>query len=680
VVDGSFTYAAFTSLLTPMNQKDGDNELYLPADTSVVIKYTEATKIFTPYGITPAPDNIRYKKDGILYPFPSYIDSLQYFDDRIEVLDSDDSGVVFVEPLNSYWSTVQEMEQVFGDTEYHKYIAGGFAFFNNHSTHASDVYTGASQYGDQLTSRVGATYSSSEMSIVGASTNVSSSLAMSSCATYSVESPAEYSNLYITADVEMSDIFIDGVQIENDAISTYTYHVEVRAITITNTNYGAVDIAGLKFRYDMAGNGDKNYFPTEVDNDLNNVRFRYENESHFGVSPSMVLGYGVDLLSAFGFSEVDLRSPIKFIYSVTFEWDGRLTPTTDRTYSAKVPKMRIAIASKEDYSVDDLYVVNASNENSITSVADSYIDTCSRQNLTSLGFDAPAIGWGLELPSGDITEAVNTADITSNAPAVELVYSTNKTGTKQVKYDLLRYGNGIGHVDSLGLESWADISTMYVGGVEITPYDITGVPSVKTIDTNKVYTDIGVTHADGNIDIRNTEQGVYDSSYVEGVDSDNDKKALWFSGNLLYQKYNVKNEYPKVLANCRGVVDAVEYIKRQYAVNGIVTGIRDGEVYADMRKRFTISFTVPTEFAIENSLWIGKGITPILPSFGSGGTGIITGLSRSLKDGNVTITAEVVGDIIATTTSFVIIESGIQTDSIVESGTQDITYKETING
>jgi len=676
-VSGKF-YTVFFATIMPLNHKEGDASLFLPVDSTVVVKFTEATKVYTPYGTTPAPDNIRYKKDGELFQFPSYIDSLQYFDDRIEILDSDDSGVVFVEPKSAHWSTVQELEEAFPiEVGFPKKYLEGFVFFYDQNTDIT-VHSGSTLDGDGIATRDGSNYASSEMGMTAlAPEGVTGNINMSSCVTYVVENPLLHNNLYLTGDVEMSEIYHNGAPITGSTVHYYDYRVFVHAITITSQTYMPVEIENLASGWFPSGNGEKNYFPATVKNDVANENFRYDNEAHFdNYTGKVSLGYSTDLLEQFDFSPVDLRNPIKFIYQIDFHW--RMPFSSNNTYSAKIPKMRLAIASKEGYSVDDLYIDGASNVDGITTVADSYVDVCSRQNLTSLGFDTPAKGWGLEIPTGDITEAVNTTDILANAPLIELIYSTNATGTKAVTYDLLRYGNGVGHIDSLGLESWADIGVMYTGGVEITPYDIAGIPTVKSIDTNKVYTDIGVATTDGNIEIKNTEQSVYDSSYVTGIDSTDDMKALWFSGNLLYQKFNVKNEYPKVLANCRGIVDVVPYIKRQYETNGVTSGIDAGEVFATMQKRFTLSFTVSTEFAIENFLWIGKGITPIFPSFGSGGTGIITGLSRSLKNGTVTISAEMVGETIATTTTHVIVESGTQTDSIIESGSQPDTYKETI--
>ena len=338
--------------------------------------------------------------------------------------------------------------------------------------------------------------------------------------------------------------------------------------------------------------------------------------------------------------------------------------------------MKINVFSEESFDIDKLYADNVSGKDGVSTIAEMYVDVCSRQNLTTLGIATPSTGWGLSVPNESVDVAVNTSEILANASGEQIKYKTDSTSSKAVKTDLLRYGFGMGYIDKSGLESWSSVLSMYDSdGVNITAYDVIGDPSVTGFNSNRVYCDIGITTHKGNFTISNTEQDPidYDGSYVSGFDSGS-AKSLWLLGNVLYKKYAVKNEYLKTLSEVDAIVDEVSYIKNQYAIAGAVL-VGDSAV---LYERYTLRFGLSTEFVISNDMWKGSKIVFTYPHTASLHTGVITGLSKSISDEVYTITAEMVGGILESTEVFQIVESGSQVDNIIESGTQTDNYIEAV--
>ena len=666
-IDG-IDYSAVVFLLIPMNRKDENGEWYLPYGSTIVVRFTDYAKVYTPQGIIPSPDNVTYENNGVQLPFPSYIDSLFYYDDRIEILDSDDSGLSFVNPSRCRLATVDEIQSLNGG------IFGGddgyaVTFSNSSYNTMSSTITNA----DNIAYRG----EGDRCVIEGYYENKSIGESLTRpvfMVAYEIQNPDNYENLYITGDISLSAFesypSYPAVSyfrpIKNITVSMWVRTILGDAVVITES----VNISNID-SFPTPDPIHSYIFPPTAGVSTSNVNFRITNDGRF-----LHLGNDIDLLSFVTLQEVEIKNPITVFYSVSFP---HATTNDDEIFWWRhTVEIAMNVHTKVDYSLSDLKVQNASNSDGITDIATAYIDVCSKQNLTTLGVSTPSKGWGLELPTDDISVAVNTVDILAKAPYTQLTYSSNSTGTKNTKYNLLKYGFGIGYIDDGGLENWADISKMYdAGGVAIAPFNVVGEPSVRSYDGNKVFCDIGVKSSSGNITVKNTEQDVFNSDYVTGIVGD-DAKLLWFAGNLLYNKFQVKNEYNTNLSDCTNIVDAVGYISNQYILQGAVGGIVNGSPVVMLYDRYTISFTVSTEFAISSGLWIGSNISFTFPHIANGDTGIITGMIRNIDSEVVSITAEMVGDVISSNEENVIIESGDREDNIIESGDRETNYVETV--
>jgi len=177
--------------------------------------------------------------------------------------------------------------------------------------------------------------------------------------------------------------------------------------------------------------------------------------------------------------------------------------------------------------------------------------------------------------------------------------------------------------------------------------------------------------------ITNTEQAVFDESYVTGNLSAAEKETLWNKAKLLYNQYGVVNDVPESMAKCSwviGVGGAKIYLDRWLEWQGASD---DG--FKDRRE---VSFTVPYEFAVENSLDVGSLIDICIPfdNCANNAIGVITKINHNLKVTNpvckvtayVEITIPVIENNIDESGTRVddIDESGSRTDNIDESGSR----------
>jgi hypothetical protein len=179
------------------------------------------------------------------------------------------------------------------------------------------------------------------------------------------------------------------------------------------------------------------------------------------------------------------------------------------------------------------------------------------------------------------------------------------------------------------------------------------------------------------IRITNTDKAVYSADYVETNGTLTNKEDLWNAGRALYLYYGIKNTAPSQLTTSKyfsSDASAEKYLESWLQWQGW------DSFDEKVKERREISFVVPYEFAIENSLDIGSPIAISVPQYESLGDlkGVLTKINYQLqiKDPKVTCTAFVevspiseFGDIIETGDNVdTIVESGDQVDEIIEQG------------
>jgi hypothetical protein len=307
----------------------------------------------------------------------------------------------------------------------------------------------------------------------------------------------------------------------------------------------------------------------------------------------------------------------------------------------------------------------------ITNTADAYESTLKLQNYKTEHIAPPSEGWGLGYTTDDLSGVIDQALTTRNIP---LSWQPDDVSSKKIKRELLKYTTGIGMIDSSGLESWRDPLAMYEDtGFLFTNFHIKEKDlKPVSISDNKIFCEIGVTYANGTISVTNVEQENYSSEYVIGVTDPDDRQALWFAGRLLYQRYGIKNKFRQSLGDIKGIsdeVDAVDYIKRQYSLAGVVFGSEIVSLYS----RYTVKFTVNTEvvwqaIAATGSFEIGSPLKLTYPSVAQADTGIVTGITPNIDGGETAISAEMVGVILDTQEEVIIQEAGDAPDEKQEQG------------
>jgi hypothetical protein len=206
---------------------------------------------------------------------------------------------------------------------------------------------------------------------------------------------------------------------------------------------------------------------------------------------------------------------------------------------------------------------------------------------------------------------------------------------------------------------------------------IEGKPSVKMIDTTRVYAEPFVKYLNGAISITNVEKTAYNSSYVTGVTDTAKAEQLWRMGRLLYQRYGVKTPYPKKLSEIEAIVteaDAIDYLYTQFAIGGAfpVNGTS-----ALVKDRYTVSFKTSTEHVFGKGYTIGTGITFAFPNIANDGwAGYLTEIEYEYGTGKVILTGEYIAETSAVSEVLRILETDTATDRILETDTATDRYIE----
>lgn len=645
----------FGVTLIPMNAKDSEGVDFFPNGSTLILEGTKYDKIYTPYGSDFVPDNLEVKTDGVFKPFPSYIDSRVDFQDegRIEILDVDNSGDSFVAPYGvAQWSKTDEVAGLFGHTK----VADGVFV-------SSGVTVGSVEYSDTTNLSDRETPQPANITISGINGGVGDKV-------YVVyEYPVRLgSNLPEALYSTMENRF------EVNAAIGFARFLIVKTISdryFIDTFVGNAVIGG-----DII---DEMILPTQVLNDDSNENYRWENSSLSGA-----LGKALEILDSV-LNDYEKENVMIVKCAVEYVHTGFVNDEI-KQYSKMAPAIPVS------YDTDEIYLSSVEGRGSITGTvitdtSTAYESTLQLQNFETMGITTPTTtpailssGWGLQYPTESLDNAI---DPLINVRSLPLEYQASSVSTKDIKLDMLKYTAGIGHLDDKGRETWHDATNLYSGtGYIFDKNKIDGRPTIVEINPIRIYPEIGVTYANGAISVGNVEQSVYDSSYVTGVSDPDDARNLWFAGNLLYTKYKIKNKYPQKLGDIKGIKnesDAIQYIKNQYKLAGVVIADNIVTLYS----RFNASFVVSQEYIWEaisqyDSFTLGTPVRFSYPNIASGVSSLVTSYKPNPLTGKTSITVECTGDSIAVNEETLIIESGTQTNTIVESGTQTDTFKEEI--
>lgn len=658
-IDGK-EYATVWADIQPYMYKTQNGENAILKDEIIAVKYVDFATVLYTNNSSVGMGNV-YNSDGV--KIPEYIDYIEYNENSVNIIDANSRGFSFIEPERTRWANEEEMKAIFGE-QYLSIGSDGVCF--KHDQYGTiDSWDSSVTNGDNIGYRksTGGDISTATSTQTGRAFESGGGAAMwtNFAVAYDIDNVSDYETLYASM-----QCYIDNVNgwIIGDIFST----VRVKTIRKTHDvsyseNLQVITEDGEDYKVDDF------ILPNEVARDNENSSFLFKS---YGVTGR--IWYSVDIMNGIPLEDYEKNNPMTVYYTVQLRHNTGITSAIPRTVD--VTNMKVNVFSDVDFDLNDLYANNVTGKDGLFKISDIYNDVCKRQNFSCFGLPTPQQGWGIGDTTGDTGVAVNSTGILSTAPATEIKYKTDSTVTKDVKNDLLRFGCGIGFIDQNGLESWANLLSMYdSGGVNITAYDVIGVPSANGLNSNRVYCDIGITTNKGSFTISNTEQGAVDyrSEYADGFDSQTGKN-LWLLGNILHKRFQVKNEYPKKLSEVDAVVDEVEYIKNQYAIAGAVSVDGNAVLY----DRYTLKINLPTEFVIANDIWKGSKILFSFPNIASGHTGVITGIGKDISDEIYTIAAEMVGGIIDSTETYEIIESGSQIDNIVESGSQETNYIEVV--
>jgi hypothetical protein len=243
---------------------------------------------------------------------------------------------------------------------------------------------------------------------------------------------------------------------------------------------------------------------------------------------------------------------------------------------------------------------------------------------------------------------------------------------------MLKYTTSIGTLNSDGLETVRSVLSMYdTGGFLISKHIIKGVPTITQIDPTRIYPEIGVSYANGNINITNVEQEFFDLSYVTGITDYAIAEGLWRCGWVLYKKYGMKNSYPKNLSNISGIkteADAIAHIEGQYQIMGATRSDRD----AVLNNRYKAVLLTGNDIVYAQNFVLGDNVTFDYPNIASMDTANIVKIGKANLTGVTTLTLDCVGEALIASASFEYIESGQQPNDIPETATQPDNIKEAI--
>lgn len=687
--DGTtYLEAIFSAIPIPCNLRDENGELLFASGARGdigVVSVSKQVTLYNPRGSNLSFDGLYYKDGKYYRKFPSYVDSRVDTTDTITLLDSDDTGYSYVEPVGTGGivkgkNLINKIDpdfggmtnRVSGDSEIIVLSSEAITISNLSITANNTNYNSRDNVGSQanvdfyfdITSAPN--YMDKLQIIIGFKNTVKfkrSTIPASMYYTGDVRMTRAASPFYDTID---RTVYSKLCLTEDTSLNRYPF-------TVGDNVYLQSIVSNVKFS--------EMRFPSSNVGNSSNVRFRYKNEGSQGL-----YGRSVELLSVIE-NEFEKTVPID-IYSyvmIVFDSNGYNTQEDGITsifvgpYSFNV-MANCNIVEELGYSTDEIYIKGADGLQTIDSVvADdtkkAYLSVLNLQNYESAGIAIPSSGWGIEYPSGDLSGVV---DSSAPIPEIPLQWTTDETNSTDLKYELLKMTNGIGTLDSNGKETFNPID-LYAGGTAFDKTKIVGKPTVRQIDPTRVYSDIGVTYANGQIVIKNTEQQIPPSDYVTGVTSTSQAVMLWFAGNTVYKKYGIKNEYPKKLADIQGIKnesDAITYIRNQYILAGCQFDDANEVVY--LRKRYTVTFDTSAEYTFGSGLELGSPITLSYPNIATSETGIITGISIQPDSAIVTIEAEMVGDILEKSNVFDIVESGTRDDDIIESGTRTRNYVEAI--
>lgn len=654
VAEGGKEYWGVNLDVIPTNRKKGDYTNYIEDGSTVKFVASGYDKYWIPYGSTPNFKNLTYGSDN--RPFPQYVDSRVDYAGRIEILDADSTGDLLILPSNRYEYGIGSVDyETVGQLDEGDLVSRG-------------VYGQASSGGSLTFGTI--TYSGEELmddvrdDDLGGEVNIpfegSAGL---------IEVVKTYT--FNPKDIDSTEVYFTAVTkiVDNSGQAVDSEVVSKLFVTTIGGLYG-IYTRGNDTLPNYTGYTFQNPLPETLTKGSNsNLRYRWENTTIFGNGE---IGETIPLLDQVledYEKEVDIS-----VTSITQFWGvtggvgaGQFIEMSDRTnlvapvqYDRGNLKMS-GVSGREDSNGFPIETTNA-----------AYISCLELQNYSLFGIDTPSLGWGLEYPVMDFNTVI---DPIISVRSYELDYSTEDTETNLVKYDMLKYTCGIGTINIDGLETWKSTAEMYTGGFQFNKHNIIGQPTITEIDPTRIYPEISIEYSGGIISITNADQPVYDPSYVTGVTLDSDKEALWSCAFLLFQKYKVKNSYPKKLSDVKGIrdeADAIDHIFRQYQLWGAVRSGDEAVLY----RRYRAQYLTGIDIVYGESFEIGKPITLDYPNIATVNKGLVTGYSRNNVAGTISVTAECAGEIIASSESIIIDESGDRDTDIDEAGNRDTNYVE----
>ena len=383
----------------------------------------------------------------------------------------------------------------------------------------------------------------------------------------------------------------------------------------------------------------------------------------------------------------------------------------------KISVKDLRMMGLRSFGSDDIFVDHEGRKDKssvvITETKTMYENVLRLQNYeNSEVFIVPTLGWGKAYPH--LLTSDDRTDLTSSyggmgysgVPAYEVGRSyTNDIDTNTLKAEMLNEMYCMGAIGRNGREKiFPLIEALYdeLGGTLITLDMLPKGQFPKVVDRsyNDIFVEPNVRYAydaglesyGSRITITNTEQpsasdtqirswvtGLSDSKYTDGT-----ARNLWEQGNMLYKVYGIKNPFPEKLGDLGLLTDeddAIEYVTNVYKWCGIT--IEDGEYTG--RKRYTTSFKIPLVDAVQNDLDIGSRLRLQIPNLtydvslpAAAHTGIITAITDEIGGKNpfTTIKAEMLGNNLAGSNVYKIVETGSATDVIIETGTRTFRYIE----
>lgn len=643
----------------PMNKKDGDgNNIFNVGDKITLIR-TEYGKIYLPYGsdTQDAIDSLQYENNGQFFPFPSYIDSRVDYDDRIEILDADDIGTSYLKPISygldngSANLTINYRENGFW-TNLTPSIGTSVENFSRYNDRGDDFFE----------------FPTIDFSLAGTSGDVY--FAFVTKQTFKFDKDSIPDSIFPTGYIQYRKFTATS------NLDTYEVRLDYKIVTVSGTYvisdgwFNMPNISGT-----TTGLIQDNRFPLYPANDDTNTRYRW-----------LDLRGIAEYIDLFSEPIEDYEKVAGFtVYCIaTFRANNNSGGAWDISGDIRIKQY---FTTSSSYDTGKLYSSGSKGRNDIngteiTTTDEAYKSVLQLQNYSTYGITTPLSGWGLEYPSESLDGVI---DSTISPISYSLKWQPENVDAKNLKIQLLKYTSGIGYINNSGLEDWESVLSMYnSGGYLLTAYDIAEdtYPDTKDIDPTRVYTDIGVTYANGNITITNTEQETYSSDYVTGVTDPELRKRLWKAGHLLYVNYGIKNSYPEKLGDINGIeseANAISYIEKQYGIAGITFS----DDIVTLRKRYTAKIVISRKTAwdiidSDGKLEIGQNLTFSFPNIATADTCSVVEVSTDVKTGRTTLTLQCVGDTIDSSENLTIVETATQPDIIEESGTGTTIYKEDI--